>query len=74
MSFKNFNIPISMIEQYKTADPFKTVGMVGPNNALNQLSMVRNPYLENHSLNNIWKNFAQADMTAYSQGNVGGKK
>jgi hypothetical protein len=71
MSFKNHNIPLGMIERYKTSDPFKTYA--GKPNYGRQLSMVQ-PLYDPQVVNNIMrKGFAQADMTAYSQGNVGGK-
>jgi hypothetical protein len=69
MSFKNPNIPLSMIERYKTSDPFKTVGMV-------QHCLVdSNAFINQQKLDiEMRKAFAQADLTAYSQGNIGGKK
>jgi hypothetical protein len=80
MSFKNHNIPLGMIERSKTRDPFKTYAgkpdnpYNRPNIAYKQLSMVQ-PLYDPQVVNNIMrKGFAQADMTAYSQGNVGGKK
>jgi hypothetical protein len=79
MSFKNHNIPLGMIERYKTSDPFKTYAgkpdnpYNRPNIAYRQLSMVR-PILDLQIDLQMGKAFAQPDMTAYSQGNVGGKK
>jgi hypothetical protein len=68
MSSKNFKIPLSTIEQYKTTNPFMTVAN-NPNNRPN----IAYKALDNVSVKNIWKSFAQPDMTAYSQGNVGSK-
>jgi hypothetical protein len=72
MSFKGGNIPLSMLQQYKTSDPFKSYAGK-PDNPYNRPNIAYKP-LDNVSLKNMWKNFGQADMTAYSQGNVVGKK
>jgi hypothetical protein len=61
---------------YKRPDPFKTVGLsnIPKPNYGPQLSMVQ-PLYDLQVVNNIMrKGFAQPDMTAYSQVNVGGKK
>jgi hypothetical protein len=54
---------------YKPPDPFKTVGMV-------QHRLVdSNAFMDRQKLDlQMRKSFAQADMTPYSQGNIGGKK
>jgi hypothetical protein len=71
MSFKGGNIPLSMIEQYKTHDPFKTYA----GNVNNRMLVDSNAFTNRQKLDlQMRKAFAQADMSAYSQGKVGGKK
>jgi hypothetical protein len=71
MSFKGGNILLSMIERYRTSDPFKTYG--GTVN--NRMLVDSNAFMDRQKLDlQMPKAFAQAYMTAYSQGNVGGKK
>jgi hypothetical protein len=58
---------------YKRPDPFKTyAGMVQPNN---RMLVDSNAFTRQQDLyKQMRKGFAQADLTAYSQGNVGSKK
>jgi hypothetical protein len=58
--------------RYEGADPFHLyAGVQKPD--YSQLTVVQ-PSLDSVSVTNMRKAFAQPDMTAYSQGNVGGKK
>jgi hypothetical protein len=71
MSFKNnlSNIPLSMINQYKTNNHFHQVGMV------RQPLVDSNSFIDRQKLDlQMRKGFTQPDLTVYSQGNVGGKK
>jgi hypothetical protein len=64
-----------MIEQYKTHDTFKTYAGK-PNYGMVQHRLVdSNAFMDRQKLDlQMRKALTQADMTAYSQGNVGRKK
>jgi hypothetical protein len=79
MSSKTYLTYIPGSINYKRPDPFKTVGLSGipkPNYDLVQHRLVdSNAFMDRQKLDlQMRKAFAQADMTAYSQGNIGGKK
>jgi hypothetical protein len=79
MPFKSYLTYMPGSSNYKRPDPFKTVGLsnIPKPNFGPQLSMVR-PLYDKQVLNTLdlqmRKGLTQPDMTAYSQGNVGGKK
>jgi hypothetical protein len=64
---------LSLYEKYKKINPYE-ISMKKTILDHDYIKNIVQPRNDNVSVKNLWKNFAQPDMTAYSQGNVGSKK
>jgi hypothetical protein len=64
---------MSLLEKYKKINPYE-ISMKKTVLDHDYIKNIVQPSLDSVSVKNMWKSFAQPDMTAYTQGNVGGKK